>query len=163
MAPALAAADRAIALDNSAAYPFLTRSMIYTWLGHWRLAAEAAGEAEKRGGQASVFYRALGYMRKAEDARRQSTNLNPLSVTEWNNFAYTCEYNGDTTCQLEAATRAHDLAPHDGSASRGLVRALIANHRADEAWTLMNQEGWLKRQSDFTTRQLTWMAGHGEA
>src|SRR4029077_10869740 len=35
MAPALAATDRAIALDNGAAYPFLTRAMIYTWLGHW--------------------------------------------------------------------------------------------------------------------------------
>src|SRR4029077_14426610 len=58
MAPAPAATDRAIALDNGAAYPFLTRAMIYTWLGHWRLAAEAAGETEKRGGQASVFYRA---------------------------------------------------------------------------------------------------------
>lgn len=162
MAPALAAADRAIALDNGAAYPFLTRSMIYTWLGHWRLAAEAAGETEKRGGQASVFYRALGYMRKAEDARRQSTSLNPLSATEWNNFAYTCEYNGDTACQLDAATRAHDLAPHDESAIRGLVRALIASHRTDEAWTLMNQAGWAN-QSNFTARQLAWMAGHGDA
>ena len=162
MAPALAAADRAIALDNGAAYPFLTRAMIYTWLGHWRLAAEAAGETEKRGGQASVFYRALGYMRKAEDARRQSTSLNPLSATEWNNFAYTCEYNGDTAGQLEAALRAHDLAPHDSGASRGLVRALIASHRTDEAWTLMNQAGWANQLS-FTARQLAWMAGHGDA
>jgi adenylate cyclase len=162
MAPALAAADRALALDNGAAYPFLTRAMIYTWLGHWPLAAEAAGETEKRGGQASVFYRALGYMRKAEDARRQSTSLNPLYATEWNNYAYTCEYNGDTASQLDAAQRAHDLAPNNASATRGLVRALIANHRTDEAWTLMKQAGWVG-ESDFTSRQLAWMAGHGDA
>jgi adenylate cyclase len=161
MAPALAAADRAIALDNGAAYPFLTRAMIYTWLGNWRLAAEAAGETEKRGGTASVFYRALGYMRKAEDARRQSTSLNPLYATEWNNFAYTCEYNGDTASQLDAATRARELAPNDSSSYKGLIRALIASHRADEAWALMKRVGW-QNLPDFTSRQLAWMAGHGD-
>jgi hypothetical protein len=162
LAPALAAADRAIAFDNGAAYPFVTRSLIYAWLGHWRLAAEAAGEAEKRGGQASAFYRALGYMRKAEDARRRTTSLNPLSATEWNSFSYLCEYTGDTGCLLDAARRAHDLAPHDSSTIRGLVRALIANHRGDDAFALMNEAGWLKAPSS-VTRQLVWMAGHGDA
>ena len=71
-------------------------------------------------------------MQKAEDARRRSTSLDPLSATEWNNFAYTCEYNGDAACHLEAAQRAHELAPQDTGAIRGLVRALNANHRGEE-------------------------------
>ncbi len=164
LAPALAAADRAIALDNGDPEPFLYRAMINTWLGHWRPAADAAAEGERRGGKAGVFYRALGYMRKAEDARRESTALNPLSAADWNNYAYTCEYNEDAACQLEAAERAHDLAPHDNSATRGLVRALIANHRGDDAFALLKQEGWLEPSAlSVATRQLAWQAGHGDA
>jgi len=162
LAPALAAAARAIALDNSAAYPFLTRALSYTWLGHWRLAAAAASEVEKRGGQPSAFYRGLGYMGKAEDARRQSTSLNPLSATEWNSLAYTCEYNGDTACELEAAQRAHELAANDSGVTRGLIRALIANNKMDDAWALMNQTDWLRKPS-LQTRTLVARMGHGPA
>src|SRR5262249_42449571 len=78
LAPALADTDRAIALDNSLPEPFLVRALVHTWLGHWRLAAQAAAEAERRGGTAGNFYRALGYMQKAEVARRRSTGLSPL-------------------------------------------------------------------------------------
>ena len=43
----------------------------------------------------------------------------------------------------------------DASATRGLVRALIANHRTDEAWTLMKQSR-MGGCIDFTSRQLAW-------
>jgi hypothetical protein len=109
------------------------------------------------------FTRALGYMEKAEEARRQSTSLNPLSASDWSNYAYTCEYNEDTSGQLEAAQRAHELARTDVSATRGLARALIANHRGNEAVTLIKDAGWLKEPSmSIATRQLLWMAGHGD-
>lgn len=161
LAPSLAAAARAIALDPSLPDPYLVRSRVYAWLGHWREAAEAAHAGEQRGGQAGNFYRALGYMAKAEEARRQSTRLNPLSAAEWNNYSYTCEYNEDAACQLDAAQRAHDLAPADVSAQRGLVRALTANRRGDDAWAMLNQLGWMKDPS-FGTRELAAMAGHGD-
>ena len=161
LAPALAAVDRAIALDNHAPQPFLVRSMVNTWLGNWQLAADASAEAERRGAHDGVFYRALGYMQKAEDALRQSTSLNPLSASGWNNYAYTCEYNEDTAGQLDAAQRAHELAPTDLSATRGLVRALIASHRGDEAYALLKESGWLKNLTT-QTRHLLWMAGHGD-
>jgi adenylate cyclase len=163
LAPSLAAADHAIALDNHDPQPFLVRSMINTWLGHWQLAADASAEAERRGAHNGVFYRALGYMQKAEDARRQSTSLNPLSASDWNNYAYTCEYNEDAASQLDAAQRAHELAPKDVSATRGLARALIANNRGDETYALIKEAGWIKDSSlSVATRQLLWMAGHGE-
>ncbi len=160
LAPALADTNRAIALDNSLADPFLVRALADTWLGHWRLAAQAAAEGERRGGSAGNFYRALGYMHKAEDARKRSTGLDPLSATEWNNLAYTCEYNADLECQLDAAQRAHDLAPTDTSATRGLVRALISNHRGDEAYRLLQTTTWLQHPS-LATRILVALAGHG--
>src|SRR5262249_46418882 len=84
LASALTDADRAIALDNSLAEPFLVRALAQTWLGHWRLAADAVAQAERRGGSAGNFYRATGAMQKAEDARRHSASLDPLSATELN-------------------------------------------------------------------------------
>jgi TolB-like protein len=160
LAPTLAETNRAVTLDNSLADPFLVRALADTWLGHWRLAAQAAAEAERRGGSAGNFYRALGYMQKAEDARKRSTGLDPLSASECNNLAYTCEYNADTECELDAAQRAHDLAPSDVSATRGLVRALIANHRGDDAYRLLQTTDWLQHPS-VATRILLALAGHG--
>lgn len=161
LAPAFDAANHAIALDSSLAEPYLVRALASTWLGHWRLAAEATTQAEQRGGLAGFFYRALGHMQKAEDLRRRSTTLDPLSAAEWNNYAYACEYNEHTACELEAAQRAHDLAPQDISATRGLIRALIANHRNDDAYQLIQSAGWLQGTLSPSTRVLLAMAGHG--
>lgn len=158
LAPAFRAADRAIALDNSLADPFLVRALAHTWLGHWRLAAQAVADAERRGGSGGNFYRAVGLMHRAEDARKHSTSLDPLSASEWTNLAYTCEYNADAACQLDAAQRAHDLAPDDNSATRGLVRALTANHRNDDAYQLLRTSHWLDHPS-LATRNLLGLAG----
>lgn len=160
IAPALADADRAIALDNSLADPFLVRALVQTWLGHWLLAADAVAQAERRGGSAGNFYRAVGAMQKAEEARRHSTSLDPLSAAELNNLAYTCEYNADIDCELDAAQRAHDLAPTDNSATRGLVRALVANNRKDDAYRLLQSTHWLENPS-FGTRDLVGLTGRG--
>lgn len=160
LAPALADADRAIALDSTLAEPFLVRALVQTWLGHWQLAADAVAQAERRGGSAGNFYRAIGAMQKAEDARRHSASLDPLSATELNNLAYTCEYTADVDCQLDAAQRAHDLAPSDVSATRGLVRALIANNRKDDAYRLLQTSHWLDHPT-IATRDLIGMTGHG--
>jgi len=160
LAPALADADRAIALDNSLADPFLLRPLLQTWLGHWQLAADAVAQAERRGGSAGNFYRAVGALQKAEDARRHSVTLDPLSATELNNLAYTCEYNGDAACQLDAAQCAHDLAPQDVGATRGLVRALVANDRKDDAYRLLQSSHWLENPT-LATRDLIGMTGHG--
>jgi TolB-like protein len=161
--PTLDAASRASQIDDSLAEPYLVRALAGVWLGHWRQAADDTAQAERRGGINGSFYRALGYMQKAEDARRRSTSLDPLSATEWNNFAYTCEYNGHADCQLEAAQRAHELAPNDAVVTRGLVRALIANHRNEEAFRLIqSQPDWLRSPS-FGTRDLLAMSGHGAA
>ncbi|MFZ2031528.1 MAG: adenylate/guanylate cyclase domain-containing protein [Vitreimonas sp.] len=160
LAPALADADRAIALDNSLADPFLLRALVHAWLGHWQLAAGAVAQAERRGGSAGNFYRAVGAMQKAEDARRDSVTLDPLSATELTNLAYTCEYTGDAACQLDAAQRAHDLAPQDVSATRGLVRALVANDRKDDAYQLLQTSHWLENPT-VATRDLIGMTGHG--
>lgn len=160
LAPAFAAADHAIALDNSLADPFLVRALAHTWLGHWRLAAEAVTEAERRGGSGGNFYRAVGLMRRAEEARKHSASLDPLSASEWANLAYTCEYNADAPCQLNAAQRAHELAPDDISATRGLVRALAANNRKDEAYQLLRSVHWLDNPS-LATRNLIGLTGHG--
>lgn len=161
LAPAFDAAAKAIALDGTLAEPYAVRMIAQGWLGHWKLASDAAHETEQRGGFAGNFYRAVGYMQKAEDARRRSTTLDPLSATEWNNYAYTCEYNAHADCQLEAAQRAHDLAPHDTAVIRGLVRALNANDRGKEALELMKSEKWLDGPS-VATRTLMAMAGDGD-
>jgi TolB-like protein/class 3 adenylate cyclase len=164
LAPTFAAADRAIGLDGSLAEPYLVRALADTWLGHWKLAGDAIREAQRRGGAAGNFYRALGYLQKAEDARKRSTSLDPLSVNEWTNLAYTCEYTADLACQLEAAQRAHDLAPQDVSATRGLIRALAANNRKQEAYHALQSTDWLSSHPvTLQTRDLVALSGYGPA
>jgi adenylate cyclase len=161
VAPALAAAQRAISLDDGLAEPYMVRSLIYSWLGDWRQAASAVREGEARGGHAGAFYRAVGYLRESLRARREAVSLDPLSADEWTNLAFTCEYVDDEACQLEAAQRAHDLSPNDGSAARGLVRALVANSRRPDAWSVIQQMHW-ETKTDLTGRVLRWRAGHGQ-
>ena len=161
VAPALAAAQRATSLDDGLAEPYMVRSLIYSWLGDWRQAASAVREGEARGGHAAAFYRAVGYLRESLRARREAVSLDPLSADEWTNLAFTCEYIGDQACQLEAAQRAHDLSSDDRTAARGLVRALVANNRRQDAWLLIQQMHW-EGNTDLTTRVLRWKAGHGQ-
>jgi tetratricopeptide (TPR) repeat protein len=163
LAPALAAAQRTISLDDGLAEPYLVRSLVYSWLGEWREAAAALHEGEARGGQGgAAFYRAVGYLEESRRARQVSTSLDPLSADQWTNLAFTCEYVGDIPCHLDAAQRAHDLAPQDSSATRGLVRALIARGRKEEAWKLIEQVHW-QNETDLSSRLLRSQAGHGRA
>ena len=162
VAPALAAAQRAISLDEGLAEPYMVRSTIYSWLGDWRQASSAARQGEARGGHAAAFYRAAGYLRESLRARREAVSLDPLSADEWTNLAFTCEYIDDKACQLETAQRARDLSPDDGTAARGLVRALVANNRRQDAWRLIQHMHW-EASTDLTTRVLRWKAGHGPA
>jgi adenylate cyclase len=162
VAPALAAAQRAISLDDGLAEPYMVRSLIYSWLGDWRQAATAVRAGEARGGHAAAFYRAVGYLHESLRARHEAVSLDPLSADEWTNLAFTCEYVGDEACQLEAAQRAHDLSPDDGTAARGLVRALVAHNRQQEAWSLIQHMHW-EAKTDLTSRFLRWKAGHGQA
>jgi hypothetical protein len=162
VAPALAAAQRAISLDDGLAEPYMVRSLVYSWRGEWRQAANAVRAGEARGGHAGAFYRAVGYLRESLRARRDAVSLDPLSADEWTNLAFTCEYMDDKSCQLEAAQRAHDLSPNDSTAARGLIRALIANNRQQDAWLLLQQMHW-QANTDLGTRVLRWKAGHGAA
>lgn len=162
VAPALEAAHRAASLDDGLAEPYLVQSLVYSWLGQWRQAALALREGEQRGGRgAAPFYRAVGYLRESRRAREESASLDPLSADAWTNLAFTCEYIDDEACHLSAAKRAHDMAPEDGAAARGLVRALVANDRRDEAWTLIQQMEW-QRLDDLSNRVLRWQTGHGQ-
>ncbi|MBS0456313.1 MAG: TIR domain-containing protein [Proteobacteria bacterium] len=161
-APVAAEIDKAIVLDGTLAEPYRARAMINVWLGHWSVAAKATAEAEQRGGDGSVFYRAMDYFQKSVDIRRRSAALDPLSAGTWNSLAYSCEYIADADCQLEAARRAYHLAPENVSIQRGLVRALTADGKKEEAWALLGRLKWMEQPS-LQSRVLAYMAGHGDA
>lgn len=135
LAPALAAANRAIALDPLSPDGYQVKSRALRVLGRWREALDAADEAAKRGGAVAATYRSLGYSRRAIANARRAVDRNPLAAIEWAALGGSCARGGDPACQLEAAEHQARLQPTQDTFT--LALALQRANRTDEAVKLM--------------------------
>ena len=112
-APALAAADRAIALDPRAPLPYEVRSRSFREVGRWRDSLEAAENAADRGGGSAGIYAMLGYQRQGATVARRIVERDPLNASGWMTLGRNCTFARDLPCAIEAFERYYRLTPDE--------------------------------------------------
>ncbi len=164
VAPALAAAQRAISLDDGLAEPYMVReSSVYSWRGDWLQAANAVRAGEARGGHAWVLSIAP-WVICASCCARAATLFHLIH----------CRPTSGPTSPSPANTWTTSLAnwrPRSGltiylpmtAPPRAIfIPALVANNRQQDAWLLLQQMHW-QTNTDLGTRVLRWKAVNGAA
>lgn len=147
-APAVQAADRALALDASLSLPHQTREYVYADLQRWTEAYAAGDASEARGGLSWGSRLQLGYTRLLIDSGRRFVILDPLNHSALINLSIACFDAGDMTCARDAAERALDLAPTRGNAITNLTLVLQRSGDISEARRLLasHPQAWSEAQ-----------------
>ncbi len=142
-ADALAAADRAIALDPDQAAPYQIKAVIYVHLGRWRDAAAqselARGKRDSRGNFTLSLL--MGYIGDAHAELAEMSHNDPLSTRVWMYVDSTCTTMGDHRCQLDAMTHAFNIEPDDPVVLGYYYYALVAANEIDRARQIRAEHG----------------------
>jgi adenylate cyclase len=165
--PALAAADRAIALDPGAPLPYQIKANAFGHLGRWADSLEASERAAERDGGSSSVYATLGYVRRATAIARRGVERDPLDSDWWYSLGLYCRLGRDLPCAVEAFDRLGRLIPD--LAPYYLALALHRAGRSAEALELTRQQpqAWLEFFGPHTApvdmQLMRAMLGEGEA
>ena len=153
LGPALAAADRAIALGPERADGYSARGYLrYAYVWDWRGAQSDFYKALAREPGDSTHWRryadllaSTGHLRGAIAAGRKATALDPLSAPGWGNLGMYLAALGDYPEAERALRRALELAPDSPFALNGLATLRLLAGRPEEALQLfqrINLEGF---------------------
>jgi TolB-like protein/DNA-binding winged helix-turn-helix (wHTH) protein/predicted Zn-dependent protease len=145
--PALAAADRAIALapdqaDGYSARGYLRYTYAWDWSGaqsdfHKALAREPGDGTHWR--RYADLLAATGHLHEAIAAGRNATALDPLSAPAWGNLGMYLAAHGDHADAEQALRRALELAPDSPFALNGLATLMLLEGRPAEALAIFRR------------------------
>jgi adenylate cyclase len=166
-APALSAADQAIALDPGAPLPYEVRSRAFRYMGFWRDSLEASEGAIERGGGSASVYATLGYLRRATAIARRGVERDPLSSLWWRSLGMYCKSARDLQCAVEAFERSHRLAPNDPPFTLALTLHRVGRSAEALALTRQQERAWLEffgpDMAPIDMQLLRAMLGEGDA
>jgi adenylate cyclase len=164
MQPALDAADRAIAIDDSVASAYETKALTYGTLAMWKEATDAFALSEQHGGAYGdwLMYDQLGYMKESRQEAEDSARIDPLASRHWTNLSARCGGDGDLECQLRAARRAIELDPDNIIAAGFLYYALVDNGDLEGARRVRREReeplaGFIEYNSPMSLQYFTWL------
>jgi TolB-like protein/DNA-binding winged helix-turn-helix (wHTH) protein len=147
LGPALAAADRAIALGPERADGYSARGYLrYAYAWDWRGAQSDFYKALAREPGDSTHWRryadllaSTGRLREAIAAGRKATALDPLSAPGWGNLGMYLAAYGDHPAAERALRRALELAPDSPFAINALATLRLLQGRPEEALQLFQR------------------------